>query len=135
HGAERRRMVFGEVIAVEALGFEQLDELDALLELLRARGAVVVDVIENAEAEHGDPVNARPRVVNRPGTTLRALQRYPWADILRLRGKERGRCISRNRRSFPARRLTEASQTTAAGRYKIPRLFKNRPTGRGALRA
>jgi len=48
-------MMLGEMIAVETLGFEQLDELDALLELLRARGAVVVDVIEYAEAEHGGP--------------------------------------------------------------------------------
>jgi hypothetical protein len=49
-------MVLGEVIAVEALGFEQLDQLDALLELLRTRGAVVVEVIENTEREHADSV-------------------------------------------------------------------------------
>src|SRR5580700_4960983 len=64
HRAERRRMVLGEVIAVEAFRLKQLDKLQALLELDGARRAVVVEMIENAEREHADPVTARPAAVN-----------------------------------------------------------------------
>ena len=50
--AERRAVMLGQVIGVEALALDQLDEPQALLELRAARRAVVVEMIENSEAQH-----------------------------------------------------------------------------------
>jgi hypothetical protein len=52
--AERRRMMFGDMIGAKAGAIVLFDELEPRLEQIPERNAVVVEMIENAELErHG----------------------------------------------------------------------------------
>ena len=47
--AERRRMMLGQVVAVEARAIEQLDDREPLLVIVRKRCRAAIEVVEDSE--------------------------------------------------------------------------------------